>query len=244
MVLVYIYLTQDRQVFNFSAIELKEPFDLVDTQRISLEMDEITLRGVYKTSQDSHAKLILYFGGNADDATRVLLHTKNLKEFDIVAFNYRGFVDSEGAPSEKAMFSDALKIYDKFSKDREVIVIGRSLGTGVATYVASKRDVNGLILITPFDSILHMAQTKHPYFFMKALLKHRFESVKYMPSVRSKVGLIEVSNDEIIPFENFDKLKDSVVNLALHVELQNTTHKEVLTHRDFEKTIREMIDAM
>jgi esterase/lipase len=237
--LVYIYLTQDSKVFNSSAIEKKEPISLKNTEKITFKVEkDVLLEGIHKTIETENSPLIIYFGGNADDATRIVLH---IKGYEIVAFNYRGYVNSGGKPSQKAIFSDALKIFDKYGKDRDVIVIGRSLGTGVATYVASKRDIKGLILVTPYDSIVSIAKKMYPYFPIEMLSKHKFESVKYMQNVDEKVGLIEVQNDETIPKYHFDKLKEKVQNLALHVELKDTTHADVLRHPDFEKTIKQMI---
>ena len=238
--LVYIYLTQDSQVFNPIAIEKKEPVKLKNVENITFEVAKgVVLQGTHTKVDNS--PLVIYFGGNADDATRIVLH---IKGFEIVAFNYRGFVKSDGKPSEKAIFSDALKIFDKYGLNRDVIVIGRSLGTGTATYVASKRDIKGLILITPYDSIVSIGKKMYPYFPIETLSNHKFESIKYMLQVKAKVGLIEVENDDVIPKYHFDKLKEKVPNLALHVELKNTTHGDVLQHPDFEKTIRKMIDVM
>ncbi len=237
---VYVYLTQDSQVFNPSAIEKKEPINLKDVEHITFEVEKgVVLDGIHKKSKNT--PLVIYFGGNADDATRIVLY---IKDFEIVTFNYRGFVNSGGKPSEKAIFSDALKIYDKYEKNRDVVVVGRSLGTGVATYVASKREVKGLILITPYDSIASIAKKMYPYLPIETLLKHKFESVKYMQDVKAPVGLIEVKGDKTIPKYHFDKLKEVVPNLVLHVELLDTTHAAVLKHPSFEKTINRMIDVM
>jgi len=239
---VYIYVTQDAKVFNPHLIENKQSLSLKNVENLSFEVENnIVLDGVYKKADKDNAPLIIYFGGNADDATRILLHVKSLKEFDVVSFNYRGFVRSSGKPSEKAIFSDALKIYDKFAKDKKIIVIGRSLGTGVATYLASKRSTSGLILITPYDSIASIGQKLYPYLPVKLLSKYKFESVKYILHVKAPVGLIEVRDDETIPKYHFDKLRVKVPNLALHVELENTTHGDVLTHPDFEKSIKDML---
>lgn len=236
--LAYIYFTQDSKVFNPNYIEKKDP--IKNVEHITLEVtNNVILDGIHKKSNNS--PFVIYFGGNSDDATRIVLYVKGL---EVVAFNYRGFVNSGGKPSEKAIFSDALKIFDAYSENTDVIVVGRSLGTGVATYVASKRDVKGLILITPYDSIVSMGKKMYPYFPVETLSNHKFESVKYMQKVQAPVGLIEVENDETIPKYHFDKLKVEVLNLALHVELKNTTHGDVLRHPDFEKTMRKMIDVM
>jgi pimeloyl-ACP methyl ester carboxylesterase len=242
--LAYIYLTQNMQIFNYTFIKKVEPFKLANMQNISLHVDEdVELFGVYKTSEIKDAPLIIYFGGNSDDATRILLHVKGLNDFDIVSFNYRGYVKSTGEPSEKALFADALKIYDAFAKDKKVILIGRSLGSGVATYLASKRRVAGVILITPYDSISSMAKAKYPIFPIDLLLKHKFESIKHVLHVKAPVGLIEVKDDDVVSKEHFDKLKQKVPNLSLHVELEDTTHGEVLTHPLFEESLKKIIES-
>lgn len=243
--MAYIYITQDSQVFNRDAIEENSPFTLLNTERIALHVEQdVLLDGLYKHSKKEDAPLLLYFGGNADDATRLLLHVKSLSEFDIVAFNYRGYLKSTGTPSEKNLFSDALKIFDTYGKNKKVIVIGRSLGTGVATYLASQREVQGLILITPYDSIASIAKKKYPMFPIEYLLRNKFESVKYMPHVKSPVGLIDVKDDDTVPMYHFNALKKTVPNVSLHVRLDDTTHGDVLTHKDFEKVIKEMIEKM
>jgi pimeloyl-ACP methyl ester carboxylesterase len=242
LVLAYVYLTQTSKIFNPDAIENKEEFTLEDTKQISLEVKNgLFIRGVYKKSKKQNAPLIIYFGGNADDATRIVLKLNNINDFDIVAFNYRGFVNSDGKPSQTALFSDAIKIYDEFAKDKDIVIIGRSLGTGVASYLASKREVKGVILITPYDSIVSIGKRKYPFLPIELLAKHKFESTKYLQKVLTPIALIEVFDDQTIPKYHFDRLKKSVQNLALHVELKDTTHADVLNHPDFEKVIRQML---
>ncbi len=236
-----MYLTQTSKIFRPDLIEQNEPIKMEDVEEVKIDVEDgLFLRGVYKKSKNSDAPIIIYFGGNADDATRIVEHLKGLNDFDIVAFNYRGFVNSDGKPSEDTLFGDALKIYEKFKKDK-TIIMGRSLGSGVATFVASKRRLDGLILITPYDSILSIAQKKYPYLPICLLLKHKFESTKYIKNVTAPVGLIEVKFDDVIPKYHFEKLKKRVSNLALHVVFEDCTHGSVLEHSDFEKTISKML---
>lgn len=241
--MAYLYFFQSSLIFKALSIEEQAPFSLLDTKHISLHVKEAVLQGVYKKAKNQNAPLILYFGGNADDATRFLLHVRNIDTFDIVAFNYRGYVNSTGKPSQEALFSDAKKIYDTYAKEKEVVLVGRSLGTGVVSYLASQRAVKSLILITPYDSIVSMAKKQYPLFPIDFLLKHKFESDKYILHVKVPVHLIEVKDDTVVPKYHFDKLRKNIQNLGLHVELSDTTHGEVLAHRDFEKTMKRMLDA-
>lgn len=229
----YLYMTQDDQVFNAKMLVVKEqPIESETIKALSFDVEGAKLKGLYR-NEGEHAPLILYFGGNADDAREFVRVTRPLQGYNIMTLNYRGYVESSGKPSEKALYEDALAQYDAFGKGKNVIVVGRSLGTGVATYVASKREVKGLILITPYDSILSMAKERYPYFPMDILLKHPFEAVKYIPSVRAPISLFEVEHDTTIPRFHLEKLMEKTPTPFLHVTFTNTTHGDVLEHPKF-----------
>ena len=230
----YLYFTQNDQLFPAKLIEKQAKVSGENIEGLSLRVsDAVVLDGVMRKDEASDAGLILYFGGNADDATRFVLDVKELQGYDIVAFNYRGYVGSSGTPSEEALFNDALKIYDTYAKGRKVVVIGRSLGTGVATYLASKRVVDGLVLLTPYDSILSIAKLKYPFFPIDLLLQNKFESVDYLPFVKAKIAVIEVENDATIPRYHLEKLLEAMPRRPLHVILAHTTHGKVLEHPAF-----------
>ncbi len=241
-VLAFVYFTQDSMIFNYSQIEKKPSIELKNSEKVTLKVSHgVVLQGLYKKSKQKDAPLIIYFGGNSDDATRFLLHVEDLKGFDIIAFNYRGYVGSSGKPSEKNLFQDAIKIYDKFAKDSKVILIGRSLGTGVAVYLASKRDAKGLVLITPYDSIASLAKQKYPYLPIGLLLKYKFDSIKYISKIKTPVAVIEVKDDTTVPNKNTQRLVKKVKNLVAFVVLKNTTHADVLQHPNFQKVLKETI---
>lgn len=226
----YLYVTQDDQVFNAKLLVVKEQNIESETiKALSFDVEGATLKGLYR-SEGEQAPLILYFGGNADDAREFVRVTRPLNGYNIMTLNYRGYVDSSGQPSEKALYADALAQYDAFGQGKDVIVVGRSLGTGIATYVASQRAVKGLVLITPYDSILSMAQQRYPYFPIDMLLKHPFEAVKYIQSVKAPISIFEVEKDATIPRFHLEKLMEKTPRPFLHVTFKGTTHGDVLEH--------------
>ncbi len=242
---VYFYLIQDSKIFRPRYIQ-KRNFELPkDAKEVTLEVSkDVKLWGIYKKSKTNTDRIIIYFGGNSDDATEFLLHVKSIEDFDMVAFNYRGFVKSGGKPSEKALFEDALRIYDKFAKGKKTVVIGRSLGTGVASYLVSKREAKGLILITPYDSIENLSKRNYPYLFVSLILRHKFESLKYLKTVKIPVAIIEVVGDKTIPQRSLKNLKKEIKNLILHVKLSGTTHGDVLKYTDFDEIIKDAIKRL
>jgi pimeloyl-ACP methyl ester carboxylesterase len=121
--------------------------------------------------------------------------------------HYRGFTGSTGSPSEQALVADALALYDRVAREhQDVMVIGRSLGTGVALQVASRRPVNRLVLVTPFDSLAALAAQQFPYFPVRWLLRDRYESAQYAARVTAPTLLIAAGQDEIIPARSTELL--------------------------------------
>ena len=242
IVVAYFYFTQNSKIFNISEIPSNPPVALENVKKISFKVDDtVVLDGVYKHADQKDAPLIIYFGGNADDATRFLQHAENLNDFNIVIFNYRGYLKSTGKPSEINLFNDALKIYDKFADGSRVILVGRSLGSGVAVYLASKRKVSGVVLITPYDSIASLAKQKYPFLPIDLILKYKFESIKYIEKIKSPIAIIEVKNDTTIPNSNTLRLSKKIKNLSKIVVLEKTTHADVLSHPRFEESLKNLI---
>ena len=239
----YLYFTQDDQVFNAKMLVVKEQKIPKGIEEVRLDVEGATLKGVYRKGPDAKT-LVLYFGGNADDAREFVSITRDLRDYDVLTFNYRGYVDSSGKPSQKSLFSDALRIYDIYAGQKEVIVVGRSLGTGVATHLASKRKVKGLVLITPYDSILSMAQQKYPYFPIEVLLKHPFETVKEIGDVKAPIAVIEVDKDTTIPKYHLERLLEKMPKKPYHVTLHNTTHGDVLEHPEFTQELEKLLGKM
>jgi len=237
----YLYVTQEDQVFNAKMLVVKEQnIPKKGVEEVSLDVEGARLKGLYRNVQKD-APLLLYFGGNADDAREFVSVTYPMLCCNVLTFNYRGYVHSSGTPSQKALFADALSIYDTYAKGKEVIVVGRSLGTGVATYLASKRDVKGLILITPYDSILSMAKQKYPYFPIDVLLKHPFETTKDIVHVKTPIAIIEVENDTTIPKFHLDRLLEILPSKPYHTTLKNTTHGDVLDHPNFNNELQTLL---
>lgn len=139
---------------------------------IDYQLDQKTalLRGWLVNPQLVQEKLIIYYGGNAED---IFL---NIEEFtDIKAASlfvaYRGYGPSSGVPGEAELFADSLAVIDDIVSrysPKKIFLIGRSLGSGVACYAAANKEIQGLILITPYDSIENIARLNYPWLPVKA----------------------------------------------------------------------------
>ncbi|MEN8214763.1 MAG: alpha/beta hydrolase, partial [Pseudomonadota bacterium] len=168
---LYLYINQRSMIY----FPHKGPSDLHDTN-FTLQSDGHTLKGWTVNPGQEHA--VIYFGGNSERIEgNITVFGQILPHYTLYLINYRGFGESDGKPTEEGLYRDALAIYDQLNTEyAHISVIGRSLGSGVATWLASSRKVERLVLITPFDSAQEIAQKAYPYFPMSLLLKEKHDS--------------------------------------------------------------------
>lgn len=181
-------------------------------------------------------KALLYFGGNAEDVYgNAEEFARALPDHTVYLINYRGYGGSDGTPSEQGLFSDALAIFDRLqTRHPRIAVLGRSLGSGVAVYLASRRDVSHLVLATPHDSVLAVARRAYPIFPVDLLLKDRYESIRYAPDVEAKTLLLAAEDDRIIPIEHAARLADAFEpGLAELVVVAGSGHNTISALRSY-----------
>ena len=152
---------------------------------------------------------VLYFGGNGEDvSSSVAPLMAAFPEREIVMLHYRGYGGSAGRPTETDIAADAAGLFDKVhAQHPDVIVIGRSLGTGVAARLASTRPVARLVLVTPYDSLLGIAQRQFPMFPVRWLLVDKYESWRYASGIKVPVLILRAENDEVIPAASTELLR-------------------------------------
>ena len=166
--------------------------------------DGTRLAGFEIPGSETPAPVVLYFGGNAEEISWTLADKRWPGTWTIAGLNYRGYGGSEGKPGEKDLVADALVLFDTIAaRDdvdaRRIVVVGRSLGTGVAAQVAAQRPVAAAILISPYDSLAEVARIHYPWLPVDLLLRHRFDVLKAIATVHVPMLAIVGSADGIIP---------------------------------------------
>jgi uncharacterized protein len=242
-----LYVNQDDLLFH------PQPKTLVEVSKIleaAPEFDTLTFvmkdgnRTCGYISKDTIKEkllLVLYFGGNAEEVSHLSEYKTYFPNTVMALINYRSFGLSQGVISEKNMFSDALEVYDKLIANPEidennVIVIGRSIGTGVATYLSSQRKTNGTVLITPYENMIDVAFEKYPFVPISLLIKHRFESDTYAPNISSPMLALISANDQIIPKHHAYKLKEAWKGKTDALEV-NEDHNSIMSSEEVWKKI-------
>lgn len=174
---------------------------------------------------------LIYFGGNMEDVSWSLpLFSKLFPDYAIYLPHYRGYSDSTGEPTEHALHADALALFDNISTQHSrIVVVGRSLGSGVAVRLASQRPVSRLVLVTPFDSIENVAKGKFPLFPISLLLVDKFESWRFAPKVTAPTLVVAAENDQVIPYANTERLYNSFSgNIATLKVIPNRNHDDIM----------------
>ncbi|WDE12715.1 alpha/beta hydrolase [Thalassomonas haliotis] len=186
-------------------------------------------------------KALLYFGGNAETVAFNAVDFKQaFPNYSVYLVNYRGYGGSSGSPSEQGLYSDALAIYDQLSQSHSSIsVIGRSLGSGIASYLAAKRDISHLVLVTPFDSIEAVAQAQFPIYPMKYLLKDKYDSAARSKDIKAKVLLVIAEHDRVIRRIRSEQLLRAYTGLKPGVELiKNADHNDIAQYPKYYQVIQ------
>jgi len=205
--LVYLGICGAFFVFQRSMIYFPQPISDRTGTIITLENGGERIH--VTTHPDPGPDALLYFGGNAEDTSLSMPDlTETFPSTAIYLMHYRGYGDSSGTPSEKGLFSDALALFDRVHAEHpNIVVVGRSLGSGVAVYLASQRPVARLVLVTPFDSLQQVAAFHYPYLPVRWLLRDKYESWRYAPNVTAQTLIIAAGEDEIIPSVSTELLR-------------------------------------
>jgi len=187
---------------------------------------------------------IIYFGGNAESmALSSDEIARQFPAFTVYLMDYRGYGRSTGDPSEEGLYSDALKLYDTIRSKYETISVGgRSLGSGIAVYVAANRDVSKLALITPYDSILNVAQDMYPLFPVSSLLNDAFNAISMVKDIKAKTLIIMAEKDTVIEKERTHQLIDAFDPVLLDViTIENRGHIDISSDERYYKSMQEFV---
>ncbi|WP_225591121.1 alpha/beta fold hydrolase [Pseudoxanthomonas sp. PXM03] len=233
--------SQQRRLIYYPQLTRVEPAQT----DIALPRPGATLRGWVVNPGRRDA--VLYFGGNAesvqasrDDLARWLPgHTAYL-------FAYRGYGASDGVPSEAALLADALAQFDDVARrhpDGQVSVVGRSLGSGVATHVAAERTVPRLVLVTPFDSLAAVAQSHYPVFPARWLLHDHYDSSQRLPRHRGELLVLRAGRDVVVPPANTDRLLKAFKGRALIVDFPHAGHDDLSLDPHYWRTFSDFLET-
>ena len=213
VIIVYLIITFTLYIFqrnllyhpavnNYSGEKLTVPVEKIKI----LTDDNIELRAWYYEKNINKYKTILFLHGNAGTLENRIYKINHFKNIDInfLILAWRGFSGNKGKPTENGLYRDAKSavewLTNKGIKEKNIIIYGESLGTGVATEIAQNKNFGGIILESPFTSMITAGKSKYPIFPIGLLLKDKYESDKKIKNIKSPILIMHGEADNIVPF--------------------------------------------
>ncbi|MBN1776264.1 MAG: hypothetical protein JW817_07355 [Clostridiales bacterium] len=244
------------QIFypNFDEQAYRELSGESDAVAVSIPTEQGALSGWLLNNAEGQSPLILYFGGNGENsATRMLKLCRSeeargvFEGFNFAFIDYPTYGQSEGELNEEALFRYALDVYDHFSADpgvTDIVPMGYSMGTGPANYVASKRDVAGLILMAPYADFYDMYNSSINIFHgpMRLLVTFKMESIRFAEDIRVIPLVFASEADEMIPFVSSERLVRAYPEAPVWVSLKDARHNDFWGREEVLTQIGEYLD--
>jgi hypothetical protein len=251
LLVVVMAWSQDEIIFPVHSVAASGPIPR-GAERLQVKTPEgDTLHGVHiptSVPASGPKTLVLGFGGNAWNGQDVATYIHELyPDVDVVAFHYRGYHPSTGSPSAKALLADAPLVYDAAvarTRPDRAIAVGFSIGSGVAASLASRRKLDGIILVTPFDSLKAVATSLYPWLPVGMLFRHEIDSIEGLGMSTVPAAVVAAERDEIIPAERTDALRSRVPNLAFDRTITGADHNDIYTRSEFQDAMDEALKAV
>ena len=207
LILVFLYFYQRNLLYHPNENNYSGDNILVDIKKVKISTtDKIELLGWYHEKNLKDFKTLVFFHGNAGTLENRIHKINHFKDINInfLIISWRGFSGNNGKPTEQGLYDDGKSAIDWLIKkgvnEKNIILYGESLGTGVATHLAQDKEFAAVILETPFTSMADAAKTFYPFIPVRILLKDKFENYKKIKNINSPILVMHGEKDQIIPF--------------------------------------------
>jgi len=209
--------------------------------------DGATLHGIHIPG-DKKGTLVLGFGGNAWNASDVGVYLHELyPQADVIAFHYRGYRPSTGRPSAEALIADAPLEYDFAvgrTRPKHIVAVGFSIGSGIAATLAAKRKLDGLILVTPFDSLKSAASDLYPWLPIAPFFQHEIAAADALKGNQVPVAIVAGERDSLILPARTEALRRRVPNLVFDRTIAGAGHNDIYIRDEFRQAMHQALDAI
>lgn len=223
VIILFVYLYQRSLLYHPSENNYLNNKINFSYEEIFIETDDnIKLKSWFIEKDLKKFKTILLFHGNAGNLFNRVYKLNELNKLDlnILLISWRGFSGNKGKPTEKNLYHDAREAVKWLNSlginNKDIILYGESLGTGVATELGKKNIFGGIILESPFTSIAKAAKIYYPYLPINLVLKDRYDSIEKIQSITVPILIMHGKKDNIVPqkmgLELFQKANEPKFN--------------------------------
>lgn len=242
---LFLYFTQERLLFLPAKLSDNHVFRRGTEVDIPVS-DNISLNCLWIKNSNSKG-VILYMHGNKGSNRRCLWQAESAfggNGYDIFMPDYRGYGKTEGEIySEKQMFGDAAAVYEFLKKsyaEKDIVIAGYSMGSGVSTYLAANNNPRQLILLAPYFSILDMKNRYLP-FYPNFVLKYHFRNDLNIQKVKAPITIFHGTADEILPHDSSEKLNTLRPDGINFFSLPGISHRKTIFHETVKREVRKLL---
>ena len=213
LIIILTYIFQRNLLYHPNENNYLNDQLLLTIKKVKIKTgNNIDLLSWYHNKDINSYKTILFLHGNAGTLENRIHKINHFKDINVnlLIISWRGFNKNQGKPNEQGLYEDARSAIEwlrsKGIKESDIIIYGESLGTGVASEIAQHKNFAGVILESPFTSMIELGKEKYPFLPVKFLLKDTYESNKKIKNIKAPVLVMHGKVDDIVPFHMGKKI--------------------------------------
>jgi len=243
-----LYLLQEKMLFRPTVLPQDHEYVFRhEFEELFLNTDDQAVINAIHFKVERPIGVILYFHGNAGDLQRWGEITEFFvdMEYDVVVMDYRTYGKSKGQLSEKALYNDGQMFYNYVLQqynENDILLYGRSLGSGIASKLAAANQPKQLIMESPYYSIADVAKSRFPMFPVTKMLSYELPNYKHIENVQCPITVIHGTDDYVVPYESGKKLvsESSKNNLTL-ITVDGGGHNDLIEFDTYKTAIIDLL---
>jgi pimeloyl-ACP methyl ester carboxylesterase len=247
---IALYYLQDYIMFHPAPIEKHRKYEFGYSHReINIPYDKESNLNIieFATKDDTVPKgVVLYFHGNRKNIGWYAKYSPNFTshQYEVWMIDYPGFGKSTGKFTEQRLYDYALQIY-KLARSKyqpkDIIIYGKSMGTGIATQLASIRDCKYLVLETPYYSMTSLVSHYFPIYPVSRMLHYHFPTNEFIQKVTAPVIIFQGTDDGVVPYSNAEQLKPLLKPGDEFVTIDKGSHNDLNDFAIFKQKIDSLL---
>ena len=249
LIIMVLYGFHEHIVFQPSSLKKDYSFDFshaFSELYLPEEASDSAIHTLLFPAQGTSRGIVLYFHGNADNLQRWGQYTVDFTRhnYDVLAVEYPGYGKSTGTPTEASFYRSARIAFDwasgRYSPDR-IIIYGRSLGSGPASWLAARQQVQQLILETPFPSIPQLFRMRASVAIVPFQPRVNFPVAEYVRSVDYPIHVFQGTNDWVVPYRVATQLRAHLKPDDQFITIQGGSHKNLRTFPEYQQQLADLL---
>ncbi|MFT3933303.1 MAG: alpha/beta fold hydrolase [Chitinophagaceae bacterium] len=245
---IAIYYLQDYFLFHPEKMAREQVYDFAMAHKeVNIPYNDSTNINIIQFNCSQSPKgVVLYFHGNRKNISWYANYAGNFTKngYEVWMIDYPGYGKSTGTLTEQRLYDCATQLYklaaSRFAKD-SIILYGKSMGSGIAAYIASRNNCRQLILETPYYSITSLAAHYFPIYPVSRMIHYKIPTYQYLQQVTVPATIFHGTSDGVIPFSNAKKLREFLKPADQFITIEGGSHNNLNDYPLFHKKLDSLL---